>query len=165
MTDDQKFGIRCSAIVFRNDHVLLVRRDRTSDWVLPGGTPRAGETVASCTRREVAEETGLHVTVDRVAFVLEAHSPDGQMHLLDLVFTVSELDRSREPEAVEPGLAPHFYPVADIGALELKPPIAGFIRNLHSRASKGEGAYLGNVWRPEATSAQDAAHAFDAWET
>lgn len=51
---------RCSVIVFRGDAVLLVRRDGAGDWVLPGGTPRPGESMA-CARREALEETGLAV--------------------------------------------------------------------------------------------------------
>ena len=36
--------LRCSTILFRKDTVLLVHRgyDGLNDWVLPGGTPRAG---------------------------------------------------------------------------------------------------------------------------
>jgi len=66
--------VRCSAIVFRDDAVLLVHRSRngTDDWVLPGGTPRTGESMAACARRETLEETGLSVDPARVAFVLEA---------------------------------------------------------------------------------------------
>lgn len=159
------FKVRCSAIVFRNDHLLPVRRDRHSDWVLPGGTPHPGESVASCAHREVAEETGLHVTVDRVAFVLEAHNAEEQTHLLDLVFTANEVDPSASPRDVEAGLSPVFYPVVDIGDLRLRPPIAGFVRNLHARGNRGEGAYLGNVWRPRESVGRPGRHTFDEWES
>ena len=160
-----RFNVRCSAIVFRNDHVLLVRRDRHSDWVLPGGTPRPGETVASCAHREVAEETGLHVTVDRVAFVLEAHNTQEGVHLVDLVFTATEVNPSADPRDVEAGLSPVFCPVAEIGSLQLRPPIAGFVRSLHARGGRGDGAYLGNVWRPLETAGRTTAPAFDEWES
>lgn len=159
------YNLRCSALVFRNDHVLLVRRDRQADWVLPGGTPNRGETVASCTHREVAEETGLHVTVDRVAFVLEAHSEKERVHLLDLVFTATEIDPGRPPKDVEAGLSPVFFPVADLADLRLRPPIAGFVRSLYTRGSRGEGAYLGNVWRPSETPGPNEIRTFDEWES
>ena len=46
--------VRCSAIVFRGQEVLLVYRVREDgdDWVLPGGTPRPGESMAASARRE-----------------------------------------------------------------------------------------------------------------
>ena len=74
--------VRCSAIVFRDDAVLLVHRSRngTDDWVLPGGTPRPSESMAACARRETLEETGLSVDPARVAFVLEALGPGSTAH-------------------------------------------------------------------------------------
>lgn len=163
MASDETVRLRCSAIVFRNNNVLLVHRAAQSDWVLPGGNPLPGESVASCARREVAEETGLHISVDRVAFVLEAHSEQDGTHLLDLVFTADEVDRAAEPREREPGLIPEFRPVSDLPAAALRPPIAGHIRGLQGRGGRGEGAYLGNVWRPhEPVMPPD--RALDEWE-
>lgn len=146
----ESVNFRCSAIVFRNSSVLLLRRERDglADWVLPGGTPRRGESVASCARREVAEETGLRVTVDRVAFVLEASNPAEEVHRLDVVFTAHEQDRRDMPQELESGLTPVFYPLEQLAGLDLRPPIAGHLRNLHSSRGRAGGAYLGNVWRP-----------------
>jgi 8-oxo-dGTP pyrophosphatase MutT (NUDIX family) len=77
--------LRCSAIVFRGEAVLLLgrRRDGTRDWVLPGGHPRPREGTATCVYREVLEETGLDVQVGRVAFVLETTDPAGDRRLID----------------------------------------------------------------------------------
>jgi ADP-ribose pyrophosphatase YjhB (NUDIX family) len=150
MESTELVNVRCSTIVFRNNSVLLLRREKGGavDWVLPGGTPRQGESVASCARREVAEETGLLVTVDRVAFVLEASNPAEDVHLLDLVFTGVEQDRSVAPQAREPGLMPVFHPVEELGGLPLRPPLAGHLRSLHGSQRRSTGAYLGNMWRP-----------------
>jgi 8-oxo-dGTP diphosphatase len=41
--------------------VLLVHRPRYDDWSLPKGKCEEGETDEDCARREVHEETGLHV--------------------------------------------------------------------------------------------------------
>jgi 8-oxo-dGTP diphosphatase len=164
MASTERVTLRCSAIVFRNNHVLLVRRVAHSDWVLPGGNPETGESVASCARREVAEETGLQITVDRVAFVLEAHSEADGTHLLDLVFTATEVDRGAEPREREPGLIPEFRPVSDLATATLRPPIAGHIGGLHRRGGRGEGAYLGNVWRPHEPVRSRANAALDEWE-
>jgi len=59
--------LRCSAAVIRQRAVLLLHRTRgAGEWVLPGGTPRPSESMAACARREVLEETGLHVDPSKV---------------------------------------------------------------------------------------------------
>jgi 8-oxo-dGTP diphosphatase len=154
MDSTERINVRCSAIIFRGDQLLLLRRERNGvvDWALPGGTPNPHESVASCARREVNEETGLHVSVDRVAFVLEASNAADETHTLDLVFTATETDRRAQPEAREPGLTPDFVAVTDLASVALRPPIAGHLRALHATRGSGTGAYLGNVWRPTATA-------------
>jgi 8-oxo-dGTP diphosphatase len=164
MDSGERVNLRCSAIVFRNNRVLVVQRTAQGDWVLPGGTPHAGESVASCARREVAEETGLQITVDRVAFVLEANNDADLTHRLDLVFTATEVDPGREPWQTEPGLVPEFRPVADLPVAALRPPIAGFIRGLHDRGGRGDGAYLGNVWRPHEAFRSEQGFERSGWE-
>jgi 8-oxo-dGTP diphosphatase len=156
-------NVRCSAIVFRGDAILLVSRSRAGhqDWVLPGGTPHPTESAASCARREVLEETGLHVSIDRVAFVLEATSPDRDAHVLDLVFTAQATDAT-EPQAREPGLNPAFVSVDELSRLNLRPPIAGHLRALHARGGRGQGTYLGNVWRPGNTDPDTGGRGNDA---
>ena len=159
MDSGEPVWVRCSAVVFRDASVLLVRRDRggETDWVLPGGTPRRGESTASCVRREVEEETGLAVTVGKVAFVLEAGAPDGGERTLDLVFTASAVDATHPLRTWEPGLTPLFHPVDDLAWLRLRPPIAGHVRALFAARGRALGApYLGNVWRPMPAGASAA---------
>ena len=45
---------------------MLLCRNHRGEWELPGGRPDAGERSADCVVREVREETGLHVTVNRL---------------------------------------------------------------------------------------------------
>lgn len=149
MDSTQRVDIRCSAIVFRGDTVLLLRRDRAGDvdWVLPGGTPNLAESIMSCVRREVAEETDLQMNADRVAFVLEASNVDDGVHQIDMVLTATEADPRAEPQRREPDLTPEFHPVAQLASLRLLPPIAGFLRGLHASGGRGGAPYLGNLWR------------------
>ena len=108
--------LRCSAIVVRKRTILLVHRTNggTDDWVLPGGTPRPGESMAACARREVREETGLHVSPDRVAFVLEVVGPDSGLRTVDIVFSATDPAPDRLPEEREPGLRPVLVSVDNI---------------------------------------------------
>lgn len=142
--------LRCSAIVVRQRTVLLVHRagSPARDWVLPGGTPRRGESMAACARREVREETGLHVNPDRVAFVLEVVGPDAGPRTVDIVFSASDPAPGRQPEEHERGLAPVFVSVDDLHELDLRPPLAGHLRAMLSRRGELYAPYLANLWRP-----------------
>lgn len=46
--------------------ILMERRTDNGRWGLPGGTHQAGESIAQTVVREVAEETGLRIAVDRM---------------------------------------------------------------------------------------------------
>ena len=51
-------------VVCREGRVLLIRRGkppRIGQWSLPGGGQLLGETVEAAARRQVLEETGLHL--------------------------------------------------------------------------------------------------------
>jgi 8-oxo-dGTP diphosphatase len=141
--------VRCSAVVFRGPEVLLVRRARNGndDWVLPGGTPRPGESMAACVRRETLEETGLRVEPGRIAFVLETNGPRSGRHTLDLVFLASLSTPAQKPRSREPELSARFVSLGQVQHLDLRPPIAGHLRGLHNSRTR-TAAYLGNLWRP-----------------
>ena len=72
------------AVVFRGGEVLLVRRGQEpalGSWSLPGGLVELGETLGDAIRRELAEETGLSVTLLGIAAVAERvfRDPDGRI--------------------------------------------------------------------------------------
>ena len=46
--------------------VLLTQRSDTGEWALPSGIPEPGEQMAEALAREVAEETGVTVAVERL---------------------------------------------------------------------------------------------------
>jgi ADP-ribose pyrophosphatase YjhB (NUDIX family) len=46
--------------------ILLHRRSDSGNWALPGGTMDIGETLAQSAIREVKEETGFDVRIDRI---------------------------------------------------------------------------------------------------
>lgn len=157
--DESLVDMRCSVVVLREESVLLVHRTwddarpASGDWVLPGGRPRPHESMTSCARREVAEETGLDVTVGACLFVLEVSSAPPLVHRgVELVFAGAVRD-AREPTSPESFRHAQFVPLSELGGLLLRPPIAGYLRGL-LRRSRHEGApYLGNLWRPDTTPA------------
>jgi 8-oxo-dGTP pyrophosphatase MutT (NUDIX family) len=152
--DGRQCVLRCSTVVATVDKVLLVhrRRDGVDDWVLPGGTPKRAESLLSCARREVAEETGLRVTPNRVAFVVESIDPLTGHGTVDVVF-LADGHHFTAPTALEPGLTPAFVPLVDLSGLTIRPPIAGHLRSLLTSPIDRTAAYLGNLWRPRARAA------------
>ncbi|HLI88403.1 MAG TPA: NUDIX domain-containing protein [Ktedonobacteraceae bacterium] len=63
------FRIGVYALIFDEGRVLLALRRDIDWWNLPGGGMEAGETVEEAMRREVREETGLEVVVERLVGV------------------------------------------------------------------------------------------------
>lgn len=64
-------GIGCSAFVFdpKREKVLLIQRSDDRKWAVPGGAMMAGESLSEACAREVLEETGLKIKVNRLLSV------------------------------------------------------------------------------------------------
>ena len=91
------------AIVLREGKVLLGLRlgsHGSGTWALPGGHLEFGETVESCARREVLEETGLALGVVSSGPYTSDVFPDVEKHYVTL-FVVAESGQG-EPRRMEP---------------------------------------------------------------
>jgi len=72
-----------SFITFKR-RVLIIKRSDYSlgsgEWDIPGGGIRFGETLPECLNREIHEETGLTVTIDKLLYAITAQvSPTRQI--------------------------------------------------------------------------------------
>lgn len=83
MSDGRRFPTRpvlgVGALIFDAGRVLLVERGKPpleGRWSLPGGVVETGERLEAAVHREVFEETGLHVGVEKIATVFERIMPD-----------------------------------------------------------------------------------------
>jgi 8-oxo-dGTP pyrophosphatase MutT (NUDIX family) len=144
--DGTLVDLRCSVAAIQGGSVLLVHRPRIGDWVLPGGAPRPGESLAACARREVREETGLAISPGRCAFVLEVGGNE-EGRRVDIVF-LGELEGAAEPLVGEADCHPEWVAFERLSRLRLHPPLAGYLPGL-ARSGAATAPYLGNMWRPE----------------
>lgn len=74
--------IRYQAAILHNRQILLIQHRKhgsgRSYWLLPGGGRETGETPEQCLIREVQEETGLTITVERL--LLDDPAPAGDVY-------------------------------------------------------------------------------------
>lgn len=70
MASTPKHSVSVAGIVVRGDgRILVIRRDDNGHWEAPGGVLELDESFEDGVQREVLEETGLTVTVERLTGV------------------------------------------------------------------------------------------------
>jgi ADP-ribose pyrophosphatase YjhB (NUDIX family) len=70
MAATPKHSVSVAGIVVRDDgRVLVIKRDDNGHWEAPGGVLELDESFEAGVQREVLEETGLQVTVERLTGV------------------------------------------------------------------------------------------------
>jgi len=70
MAATPKHSVSVAGIVVREDgRVLVIKRDDNGNWEAPGGVLELDESFEAGVEREVLEETGLEVTVERLTGV------------------------------------------------------------------------------------------------
>ena len=96
-----RIGAGTCAVIFDEDcRVLLEKRSDNGFWGLPGGHLEIGEPLTDGVVREVYEETGLHVKIERLVGIYSdpanfcvVQYPDGNSaHIMTTVFECQRLD-------------------------------------------------------------------------
>ena len=141
------------AVVFKGAEVLLVRRGQEpalGSWSLPGGLVELGETLEAAIVRELAEETGLAVSILGVAAVLERVFGDatGQIayHYV-LVDFLCEYEGG-ELKAGSDSTEARFVPLAHLPQYEMPDPTLAVIRRAWEQ--RRQGSWLPLLGRQEA---------------
>ncbi len=140
---------RVSVIVINSEKQILLVKHRKGTrqyWVIPGGRLEYGETFHECGVREVQEETGLDVEIEKIVFISEAIAPDRSRHIVN-IFMLAKVVGGVLRLGNEPVLADlEFRPIAELKNATLYPPVADQIYESLGSAFIGDIKYLGNLW-------------------
>lgn len=115
MTATPKHSVSVAGIVVRDDgRVLVIKRDDNGHWEAPGGVLELDESFEAGVQREVLEETGLTVTVERltgvyknlthgiVALVYRCRPAGGEPHATDEAREIRWMTREEAQSAMVP---------------------------------------------------------------
>ena len=95
--------IRVTSVLIESGRILLLGQKVTGtrSWSLPGGTLEPGESIEECCVREMWEETGLKIRLERLLYICDRfHHGRQVVHLTFAVKkTGGQLTLGREPES------------------------------------------------------------------
>ncbi|MDC2866475.1 NUDIX hydrolase [Bacillus sp. S10(2024)] len=84
-----------SALIYDdNDHILIVKNKKGDSyyWSLPGGAVEGDETLEEAAIREVKEETGFNIAVDKLHSIREVFFEERGHHALIVTFHAKIID-------------------------------------------------------------------------
>ncbi len=129
------------AIICRDNKILMVKRKyppSVGDWCLPAGFIEYDESPVECCRREILEETGLKIKIDKLFWNYKAGDDPRSMVVL-IIYLADIIGGSPEPgdDAVD----------LDFFSLDKLPPNIAF--KAHIRAIAHYKEYLINNLLPD----------------
>lgn len=96
-------NIRVGAIIMKDNKVLMVGNERSDYYYSVGGRIKFGETAEEAVIREVYEETGIRMEIDRLGFIQENYFyGDAPTNLGKLIYEISFFFYMKVPEDFEP---------------------------------------------------------------
>jgi len=112
--------VAVGAVVVRDDRLLVVRRGHgpgAGEWSVPGGRVEGGETLHEAVVREVWEETGLEVVVER--FLGWVERLGGEHHFVILDFCAGLLEAEAVAVAGDDAAEVAWVPVHELSEIRL----------------------------------------------
>lgn len=101
---DGLVNVRVGAIIYKDGKLLMVGNERADYLYSVGGRIKFGETAEEAVIREVLEETGVRMEVDRLGFVHENYFyGDAPSNLGKLIYEISFFFYMKVPEDFSPG--------------------------------------------------------------
>lgn len=95
---DSLFNYRVAGILIENNHVLIHKQVDDEHWALPGGRVKVLEDSQTSIVREIMEELGMTVNVDKLLWITENFFTMGKskVHEVGLYYSLTRHDESVE---------------------------------------------------------------------
>jgi ADP-ribose pyrophosphatase YjhB (NUDIX family) len=114
---------RYQGAIIREGHILLIQHrfhgNGHSYWLIPGGGLEPGESEVECVRREMREETGLEVAVERLLLEELAHRND-RTYAVYKTFLCRPIGGETRPGYEPEPDAASAYAIAAVGWFDLR---------------------------------------------
>lgn len=118
--------IGVGAVVFSaGNEILLIKRGKAPHygrWMVPGGTLEWGETLEDAVLREVREETGIDIEIEKFVEIIEAITP-GQDGFHFVIMDYAARAISGTLAASSDALDAVWAPLESLGAYDLTPEL------------------------------------------
>ncbi|MGY0694645.1 NUDIX hydrolase [Virgibacillus sp. FSP13] len=92
--EETVFNYRVAAVWIENNHVLIHKDRNDENWSIPGGRVKIGEDTRTSIRREMQEELGIAITVNRTLWIAEHFFKyrDQDFHEMGIYYSISTAD-------------------------------------------------------------------------
>lgn len=113
--------------------ILVILRGRPpaqGRWSIPGGRVEDGESLTDAVRREVLEETGLHIEVGDVAGTIELPGLDDNVYAVT-DFVCTPTGTSRELRAGDDAADARWVTFAELEQLDTSPGLVDTLTSWH----------------------------------
>ena len=129
-----------SAIIFRDDQVLIVERGKGAlpgTWSLPGGHIEPGEKARDAATRELFEETGLAVTLEGLVDVHDGifRDAEGTLRAHYVLSVFWGRSQEGEPVAATDVRDARFVAVGEVDGYRMTPGAQEIIRRAYKLSS------------------------------
>jgi len=141
--DRYQFRVRVTGVLIEDERILLVKQQvGTRDWSLPGGKAEAGETLEHAIVREMAEETGLSVQVNKLLYLCDL--PEADPPIVHITFLLRKADGDLRMPTNELETTPitdmRMVPISELTSYGFSPTFMELARS----GFPGAGSYKGH---------------------
>jgi 8-oxo-dGTP diphosphatase len=125
--------VRPSVVIIENDCLLLMRYryGQTDVYNLPGGNVDKGETLTQTVVRELQEELGIEIAVEKMILVGEMLMPEPQKDVLHCVFLAKIIEGKPVLNPMETSaLEVVWKPIKELNSLAMYPNVGVYLQEV-----------------------------------